>query len=346
MKFKTIEWKNNSIVILDQRKLPSVEQYIEIKTVKKLAHSIKTLAIRGAPALGVAGAYGVALSSYINKNLPIKKARAKILADIKLLKKTRPTAVNLFWALEKMKMLVLNYKNHSASPLHSALLKEAKKIHNQDKELCRKIGEFGSKIIPQKANIMTHCNAGALATGGLGTALSVIYTAKRMGKHLHVYVGETRPLLQGARLTSWELKKNNIPVTLLVDSARASIIKKGIIDVIIVGADRIAANGDTANKIGTYPLAVLAKIHKVNFYIAAPSTTFDLSVKSGEEIPIEQRSAVEVSSFSKVKTAPYSVDVYNPAFDVTPNKFITGIITEKGIIRKPFTKNIKKFVAR
>lgn len=346
MRFKTIEWENNTIIILDQTKLPQKELYIEIKSLRSLADSIKKLAIRGAPALGIAGGYGVALSSLIYKNLGIEKARSRILKDIQILRNTRPTAVNLFWALERMKKIVEGYNGKSTKKLHFILLKEAKRIHNEDKELCRKIGETGARLVPENANIMTHCNAGALATGGWGTALGVIYAAKSMGKRINVYAGETRPLLQGARLTTWELRKNNIPVTLLVDSARATLLRQGRIDLIIVGADRIASNGDVANKIGTYPLALLARKHKVDFYVAAPSTTFDLSIRTGKEIPIEERRPDEVRIFSKIKIAPDSVKVFNPAFDVTPNELINGIITEKGVLRKPYRKSIKKYIKK
>ncbi|TES91326.1 MAG: S-methyl-5-thioribose-1-phosphate isomerase [Candidatus Cloacimonadota bacterium] len=344
MRFNTIEWKNNSIRILDQRELPLKEIYLEIRTVKKLANSIKRLSIRGAPAIGIAAGYGVALSSFNSKSLEIKKAKIRILNDIEILRKTRPTAVNLFWALERMKEIVDEYKGREAKRLHHILFKEAKKIHKEDKELCRRIGKNGAQLIPSKANIMTHCNAGALATGGWGTALGVIYAAKKMRKTIHVYIGETRPLLQGARLTTWELWKNDVPVTLVVDSARATLLKEGRIDLIIVGADRIASNGDVANKIGTYPLALIAKRHRVDFYVAAPSTTFDLSIKSGAEIPIEERDEEEVKSFSRIITTPDSINVFNPAFDVTPNELITGIITEKGVLRKPFKKSIKRYI--
>jgi len=344
LRFKTIEWKNNSIRILDQTKLPRKEIYIEIKSVKRLADCIKKLSIRGAPAIGVAAAYGVALSSFISRNLEIKKAKIRILKDIEMLRKTRPTAVNLFWALDRMKGIVEAYKEKDAKKFYSILLKEAKKVHNEDIELCRKIGENGAYLVPKNATIMTHCNAGALATGGWGTALGVIYAAKKMGKKVHVYAGETRPLLQGARLTTWELQKNGIPVTLVVDSARATLLKKGRIDFIVVGADRIASNGDVANKIGTYPLALLARKHKVDFYVAAPTTTFDLSIKTGTEIPIEERGPEEVRAFSRIKTAPASVCVFNPAFDVTPHELINGIITEKGIITKPYKESIAKYI--
>lgn len=346
MRFKTIEWTNNNVTILDQTKLPQKEEYLEIKSVKGLANCIKRLSIRGAPAIGVAAGYGVALSSLSSKNLEITRAKGRILKDIAILRGTRPTAINLFYALDRMKVIVEVYKRENTKRLHSIILKEAKKIHNEDIELCNKIGENGARLVPQTARIMTHCNAGALATGGWGTALGVIYAAKRMGKKVHVYVGETRPLLQGARLTTWELRKNGVPVTLVVDSARATVLKEGLIDLIVVGADRIATNGDTANKIGTYSLAVLAKKHKVDFYIAAPSTTFDLSIKTGNEIPIEERDAEEVRNYSRVKTAPTHTDVFNPAFDVTPYELITGIITEKGILKKPYKKSIAKYIAK
>jgi methylthioribose-1-phosphate isomerase len=346
MSFYTIEWKNNSVRILDQTKLPGKEKYLTIKTVKRLADAIKNLSVRGAPAIGVAAGYGVALSSYNMRNHSIKKAKQKIKADISLMKKTRPTAVNLFWALDRMKNIVSRYGGLDSETLFSLLLKEAKRIHKEDRELCRRIGEHGARIVPRNAKIMTHCNAGALATGGWGTALGVIYAASKKGKRIHVYAGETRPLLQGARLTVWELQKNSIPVTLVVDSARATVLKNNNIDLIIVGADRIASNGDVANKIGTYPLSVLAKRYKVDFYVAAPSTTFDLSVKSGSEIPIEERSPQEVRTFSGARVSTASVSVYNPAFDITPHNLISGIITERGILRKPFSKSIRMFLKK
>lgn len=344
MKFKTVEWNKNSLRILDQKRLPQKEVYLIVKSVRKLARSIMDLSVRGAPAIGITAAYGVALSSYHAKKLNIDKARSRISKDIEILRNTRPTAINLFWALNRMEKKVDKYNGNNPQKLHSLLLNEAKKIHKEDEEICEKIGKNGAKIVPHKANILTHCNAGALATGGWGTALGVVYAADEQGKKIHVYAGETRPLLQGARLTIWELRKNKIPVTLLVDSARASLIKNHNINLIIVGADRIAANGDTANKIGTYPLALLAKQHKVKFYVAAPSTTFDLSIKTGKEIPIEERDDEEVRTFSKILTTSATVDIYNPAFDVTPNRLITGIITEKGLLKKPFKKNIKKYI--
>lgn len=344
MKFKTVEWNKNSLRILDQKRLPQKEVYLIVKSVRKLARTIMDLSVRGAPAIGITAAYGVALSSYHAKKLNIDKARGRISKDIEILRNTRPTAINLFWALNRMEKKVDKYKGKDSEKLHSLILKEAKKIHKEDEEICEKIGKNGAEIVPDNANILTHCNAGALATGGWGTALGVIYVAHKQGKKIHVYAGETRPLLQGARLTVWELQQNKIPTTLLVDSARASLIKNNKINLIIVGADRIAANGDTANKIGTYPLALLAKKHKVKFYVAAPSTTFDLSIKTGKDIPIEERDGEEVRTFSKTLTTSATVDVYNPAFDVTPNRLITGIITEKRVLKRPFTKNIKKYI--
>jgi methylthioribose-1-phosphate isomerase len=341
MKFKTIEWKNEALRILDQTRLPQKEIYLIVTQPKKLAYHIKRLSIRGAPAIGIAAAYGVALSAYMVRNYDMDLARERICRDIRMLSTTRPTAVNLFWALNRMKRKVDGYKGKSAAKLYHELLSEAKKIHREDSNLCRKIGEYGAGLLPQSATIMTHCNAGALATGGWGTALGVIYAGKKMGKKLLVYAAETRPLLQGARLTTWELKKNGIPVILIVDAARGAVLKHCGINIVIVGADRIAANGDTANKIGTYPLAVLSRRHRVPFYVAAPSTTFDLSIKSGKDIPIEERDEEEVRNFANVPTTPL-VDVYNPAFDITPNALISGIITEKGIIKKPYSKTIAK----
>ncbi len=345
MKFKTIEWKNDTLRILDQTRLPQKEIYLIITQPVKLASSIDRLSIRGAPAIGVAAAYGVALSAQKVRNHDIDRARGEIIKDISMLSETRPTAVNLFWALDRMKRKVNTYRGKSAKRLYNTLLSEAKKIHREDSYLCRKIGEYGARLVPQNATIMTHCNAGALATGGWGTALGVIYAAKKRGKKLRVYVGETRPLLQGARLTTWELKKNGIPVVLVADAARGAVLKECGIDLVVVGADRIAANGDTANKIGTYPLAVLSKEHRIPFYVAAPSTTFDLSIRSGKDIPIEERGEEEVRGFANITTAP-SVDVFNPAFDITPHTFISGIITEKGVLKKPYWKSIKKKIKR
>lgn len=344
MKFKTIEWKNNALRILDQKRLPQKEIYLIISQPAALASCIKRLSIRGAPAIGVAAAYGVALSAYKARNRDIAHAMERVSKDIVMLGETRPTAVNLFWALERMQKKVDTYRDKSSLKLFKTLLSEAKKIHREDSTLCRKIGEHGAGLLPQNATVMTHCNAGALATGGWGTALGVVYAAKKRGKNVLVYAGETRPLLQGARLTAWELKKNNIPVVLVADGARGMVLKQCGVDLVIVGADRIAANGDTANKIGTYPLAVLAKRHRIPFYIAAPSTTFDLSLSSGKGIPIEERAPDEVRSFAGSPTAP-AVDVFNPAFDITPHSLISGIITEKGILRKPYIQSIKKRIS-
>jgi methylthioribose-1-phosphate isomerase len=339
MKFKTLEWKDDSLRILDQTRLPEKEVYLIVTRPEALASYITRLSIRGAPALGVAAAYGIALAAHRMKHQDIEKAKSRIRKDIEMLRKTRPTAVNLFWALSRMKQIVDSYEGKRAGNLYRTLLSEATRIHREDILLCRKIGENGARLVPRTAVIMTHCNAGALATGGWGTALGVVYAAKKMGKKVTVYSGETRPLLQGARLTAWELRKNGIPVILLADSARGTVLKERAVDMIIVGADRITANGDSANKIGTYPLAVLAKRHRVPFFVAAPSTTFDLSMLSGSAIPIEERDAAEVRTCGKRVIAP-PVQVFNPAFDVTPHELISGIITEKGVLKKPYLKSI------
>lgn len=340
MKFTTIEWKNDTLRILDQTRLPQKEIYLIITHPAKLCSAIKRLSIRGAPAIGVAAAYGVALSASRAKNHDIDRAREEITRDIAMLGKTRPTAVNLFWALERMQRKIDAFRGKTSLRLYHALLSEAKKIHREDALLCRRIGEHGAKLLPANATVMTHCNAGALATGGWGTALGIVYAARKTGKKVRVYAGETRPLLQGARLTAWELRKNNVPVVLVADSARATVLKDHGIDLVIVGADRIAANGDTANKIGTYPLAVLARRHRVPFYVAAPSTTFDLSIRSGKDIPIEEREEEEVRRFANTQTAP-PVDVFNPAFDITPQALISGIVTERGVLRHPLAKSIR-----
>jgi len=330
MPIETIKWEDDKLKILDQSKLPDKLIYLECSTPECVAEAIKSLRVRGAPAIGIAAAYGVVLGV------------DRIEETIKLLARTRPTAVNLFWALQRMERCA---KHYQGVELKKALLKEAILIHEDDKKKCRQIGEWGASLIKDGDIILTHCNAGALATGGMGTALSPIYIAKEQGKKIKVFADETRPLLQGARLTTWELKQAGIEVTLICDNMAAVVMKEGKIDLVIVGADRIVKNGDVANKIGTYGLAVLAKAHHIPFYVAAPSSTFDFSLDDGGQIPIEERAADEVTQGFGKRTAPEGINVYSPAFDVTPNELITAIITENGIAYQPFSDTINSVVS-
>lgn len=341
-KVKAIEWLGDKIRILDQTLLPQQEIYLGLTNYRQLAEAIKELKIRGAPAIGVAAAYGVALGAQPifaeDKKMFLKRLRVVIDA----IAATRPTARNLFRALERMEKVAGAGKD--IEEIKKALVAEADKIHNEEIEATLKISDLGAALIPDGATVLTHCNTGPLATTGYGTALGVIIRAFELGKKINVFADETRPLLQGARLTTWELKKANIPVTLITDSMAGHFMSRGKIGCVIVGADRITANGDAANKIGTYSVAVLAKENNIPFYVAAPSTTFDLSLASGELIPIEERSASEVTEIQGVRLAPEGVNAANPAFDVTPHKYITALITEKGIIREPHEEEIKKIL--
>ncbi|MDD8019444.1 MAG: S-methyl-5-thioribose-1-phosphate isomerase [Bacteroidota bacterium] len=341
---KSIEWLGDKVRFLDQTQLPLTEVYIETSDVRILAEAIISLKVRGAPLIGISAAYGVLLGVHQYKSSSEKEFLSAFDTTLNLLVRTRPTAKNLFWALERMKSVVRLTSEHDATVLFENLEAEAKAIHEEDRVMCNSIGQYGASLVPDGAKILTHCNAGALATGGIGTALGVITTAHALGKEIHVYVDETRPLLQGARLTMWELKNAGVPSTLITDNSAAWTIKSKKIDLIIVGADRIVSNGDTANKIGTYNLAVLAKEHKIPFYIAAPTSTFDTSLNHGDEIIIEERSADEVIRGFGKQTAPQNVKVFAAAFDVTPNNFITAIITEKRILRPPFEISIKRAV--
>ena len=337
---KTIIWKNNTVVLIDQRALPLAEKYVTCKSYKEVISAIKDLTVRGAPAIGVAAAMGAALGALHLPSLSLKEFRQKFFAICDEIAQARPTARNLFWALERMKKSFDQTKHLSQRALVDKLVNEAKRICSEDIEINRQMGKYGSPLLADSDNILTHCNAGALATAGYGTALGVIRAAREEGKKLHVYVDETRPILQGARLTTWELKKEKIPFTLITDNMAGFLMQQGKIDKIIVGADRIAANGDTANKIGTYSLAVLACAHRIPFYVAAPQSTIDVSLKTGVAIPIEERKNEEVTHFKGVRSAPAGTKVYNPAFDVTPARFITAIITEKGILTKPYRASI------
>jgi len=338
----TIKWINGNVKIIDQTKLPGKLQYITCRDVKTLWKAICRLSVRGAPALGVSAGFGVLLGMKTFKGKDIKKFKKHLYKTCDFIGKSRPTAVNLFNVLDCMRKVVNEYTGESVNKLKNLLKGEAMRVYQEDRKVCRQIGNYGGRLIKQNDQIMTMCNAGALATVDYGTALGVFYSAKRMKKKFKVYTCETRPLLQGARLTTWELLRAKIDTILICDNMAASLMQKGEIDAIFTGADRIAMNGDSANKIGTYNLAVLAKYHKIPFYIVAPKSTFDQKIQSGNRIPIEQRNKDEVTHFGYRRTAPKQVKVYNPAFDVTDHKLITAIITEKGIIYPPFKANIKK----
>ncbi|MDD2371315.1 MAG: S-methyl-5-thioribose-1-phosphate isomerase [Firmicutes bacterium] len=337
-----IKFNNGIITILDQTKLPNEIVYVDLVTVEDVYDSIKELKIRGAPAIGIAGAYGLFVVSRNSKALTVKELLNELKIKGDYLISSRPTAVNLEWAIKrivhKLNINIFSTTNEVLEFVSS----EAQLIQKEDEQTCYKIGEFGSKLLENVKNVLTHCNAGSIATAKYGTALSPIYYLNDRGKNIHVYADETRPLLQGARLTAWELMKAGIEVTLITDSMAGFVMAKKNIGAVIVGADRITANGDVANKIGTYSVAILAKEHKIPFYVAAPLSTFDVSIDSGDDIPIEERAKEEVTFIGGRQYAPDDVDVYNPAFDVTPNEYITAIITEKGIITPSYRANIKK----
>lgn len=325
---QTLEWRGNFLRIVDQRALPDRLVFWDCKTVDDVASAIRTLAVRGAPAIGIAAAYGMVIGAMTDR------ARMSRFSDI--LAATRPTAVNLFWALERMSRVVESAAHADDERFVSALLAEAAKIHEEDIRNNKKMGQFGAALIPDVATVLTHCNAGALATGGYGTALGVIRAARDAGKRVTVYADETRPLLQGARLTAWELARDDFDVTIVCDGMAGALMRTRRIDAVIVGADRIAANGDVANKIGTYGLAVLAKHHGVPFYVAAPVATFDAACASGADIPIEERSGAEIRDLPGGRRVPDDIAVWNPAFDVTPAELIDAIVTERGVWRAPY----------
>jgi len=342
MKFKTIEWKGDRVRILDQRRLPQEVRYLDCRNASSVAQAIRTMAIRGAPAIGVAAAMGIALAAkktLFHQPEAFRKSLEKVCYEIR---QTRPTAVNLFWAVDRMKRILDQVHAHGVEKTKIKLAEEALRIYKEDVEVNQKIGEFGKRLIKSGDGVLTHCNAGALATAGYGTALGVIYAAWAEGKRFRVFADETRPQLQGARLTAWELVQGKIPVTVITDNMAGWLMEKGEINLVLVGADRIARNGDTANKIGTYSLAVLSKWHGIPFYVAAPVSTLDLTLASGWDIPIEERDIKEVTHFRGNPITPKGVKAFNPAFDVTPHSLIHAIITEKGPIRKPFHKNLKK----
>ena len=347
MSFKTIEWTDEGVRMIDQRKLPVVEEYPLFKTYQEVAEAIRAMVVRGAPAIGVAAAMGVALGVRDSK----AKNSAELREDFKqitdTLASTRPTAVNLFWAIERMKRRFAQVAANDVDKLAIArsLIEEALAIQAEDIESNMRMGRFGQELLPDAGTILTHCNAGALATAGYGTALGVIRAAVENGKRLRVLADETRPFLQGARLTAWELWKDDIDVRVISDNMAGAFMRQGLVDAVIVGADRIAANGDVANKIGTYSVAVLAKQHEIPFFVAAPFSTLDLEIPDGSHIPIEERDPTEVTHIGGVRMVPEGVSVFNPAFDVTPSQFVTAIITDRGVARPPYTASLAQLKA-
>ncbi|HEY3968616.1 MAG TPA: S-methyl-5-thioribose-1-phosphate isomerase [Planctomycetaceae bacterium] len=343
---QTLRWEGGvegHLVLIDQTLLPTEFREIACPTVEIVWEAIKTLRVRGAPAIGVAAAYGVCVGIQTAASADEAELYRRLNEVLTYLASSRPTAVNLFWALDRMRRVGESVRG-KLSPRDVAirLLQEARTIEEEDRRTCRDLGRYGAALLSDGQGVLTHCNAGGLATADYGTALAVIFAATEAGRKVHVYADETRPLLQGARLTAWELKQRSIPVTLICDSMAAQVMREGRVQAVIVGADRIAANGDTANKIGTYSVAVLAAHHHIPFYVAAPSSTFDLAIGSGNEIPIEHRDPREVTHGFGRQTAPDGIDVYNPAFDVTPANLIAAFITERGIIRAPYLENLRK----
>lgn len=343
--YHTLRWDGDAqgtLFMIDQTRLPEHFVEIETATVEEVWQAIRRLSVRGAPAIGVAAAWGVVLGTQNSRKATRDEFNRRHLEVSDYLAGSRPTAVNLFWALDRMKRVAATVPDLSAADVHQRLFEEAGLIQQEDERMCRRIGEHGAQLLQSGTGVLTHCNAGGLATAGDGTALSVIFAAAAAGKALHVYADETRPLLQGARLTAWELQQRHIDVTVICDNMAAQVMKEGRVQAVVTGADRIAANGDAANKIGTYGVALLAQAHEIPFYVAAPSSTFDLAVPTGDEIPIEQRAADEVSEGFGSRTVPVGVDVYNPAFDVTPAELIHAIITERGILKRPQTEAVRQ----
>lgn len=342
----TIAWEDDAIVMIDQRKLPGQEVYVRCRTAPEVAKAIKTMVIRGAPAIGVAAAMGLAIGMRGSKATGTQKYTAEFTKLCQMMAETRPTAVNLFWAIGRMKKALSEglFAGESAAQLTARLEAAARQIHDDDVACCRAVGRFGAEVVPDNpegARILTHCNAGALATAGYGTALGVIRAAVEQGKRVRVYADETRPFHQGSRLTAWELMRDGIDTTVITDSMAGPLMRSGEVDLIVVGADRVAANGDVANKIGTYTVAVMAHEHGVPFYVAAPWSTVDLETADGDRIPIEQRSAKEITQMGPTRLAPDGAKVWNPAFDITPHRYIAGIITERGILRPPYAESLR-----
>jgi len=338
----TIEWKDDAVVMIDQRKLPASEVYVTCKTANEVAKAIKTMVIRGAPAIGVAAAMGIAVGMTRSRATGTKQFTTEFQKTCDLMAGTRPTAVNLFWAIERMKktFAAAAQDGQSVDEIKKRLVAEARAIHDEDVQSCRTMGAHGATLVPSSARILTHCNAGALATAGYGTALGVIRAAAEQGKTIAVLADETRPFLQGARLTAWELVRDGINTTVITDNMAGAMMRQGQVDLVVVGADRIAANGDVANKIGTYTVAVLAKEHGIPFYVAAPLSTVDLHTPDGSRIPIEERNEREVTHVGSNRLTPDGAQIRTPAFDVTPAQYVTAIITERGIARAPFAESL------
>jgi methylthioribose-1-phosphate isomerase len=339
---ETIQWTDEGVVMIDQTKLPSEEIYVTCRSYGEVAEAIRTMIIRGAPAIGVAAAMGVAIGVAQTSEGDLDARFAEICGE---LAGTRPTAVNLFWGIERMKRLFASVRHLPIEQIRQRLIAEARLVREEDIEINKAIGRHGAPLVPNGKTVLTHCNAGALATAGYGTALGVIRAAVEAGKDIDVFADETRPFLQGARLTAWELQRDGIRATLITDNMAGHFLHSGRIGCVVVGADRIAANGDVANKIGTYGVAVLAKENNVPFYVAAPISTLDLSLPDGTHIPIEERGAAEVTHVHGVRMAPEGIEVRNPAFDVTPNRYVTAIITERGVARAPFTETLRQLAA-
>src|SRR6185312_13560765 len=343
----TIAREPDAVVMIDQRKLPAEEVYVRCRTAAEVARAIKTMVIRGAPAIGVAAAMGIALGMRKSKATGTQKFAAEFYKICELMAGTRPTAVNLFWAIERMRraFAAAALAGESVDQIKDRLDAESAAIHDEDVASCRALGAFGAEVVPPEARILTHCNAGALATAGYGTALGVVRGAVDAGKHVVVFADETRPFLQGARLTAWELVRDGIQTTVITDNMAAALMLQGKVDLVVVGADRIAANGDVANKIGTYGVAVLAKEHDIPFYVAAPLSTIDLKTPDGSKIPIEERNDREVTHIGPNRLTPEGARVRNPAFDVTPAKYVTAIITERGVARPPYHESLAALVS-
>src|SRR5215472_8631047 len=343
---KTLEWTEAGVRFIDQTKLPTEEVYVTCKDYKEVANAIRTMIVRGAPAIGVAAAMGVAIGAQRSKATTLTELERQLDVVCNAIAETRPTAVNLFWAIRRMREKFDELRSLPVERIKTELVAEAQRMHVEDIAANEAMGRHGAALLPNGGGILTHCNAGALATAGYGTALGVIRAAVESGKKLHVFADETRPFLQGSRLTAWELMKDGIPTTLIADNMAGAMMRQGKIDAVIVGADRIAANGDVANKIGTYTVAVLAKEHGIPFYVAAPTSTLDLNTPNGGKIPIEQRASKEVTHLAGKQIAPNAVRVENPAFDVTPSKYVTAIITERGVARAPYEESLAGLVTR
>src|SRR5436305_20811 len=339
---KTLEWTEDGVRFIDQRKLPTEETYVTCTTYEEVAEAIRNMTVRGAPAIGVAAAMGVALGTRDAEGDHVSELRRNFDAICGTIGETRPTAVNLFWAIERMRQKFEQASELPVGQIRQVLITEAQRMYVEDIAACEAMGAHGATLLPASGSVLTHCNAGALATCGYGTALGVVRSAVDAGKKLHVFADETRPFMQGARLTAWELMKDGIPTTVICDNMAASLMRAGRIQAVVVGADRIAANGDVANKIGTYNVAILAREHGIPFYVAAPISTIDTATPSGDAIPIEQRPAVEVTHHGGKQLTPHEVGIWNPAFDVTPARYVTAIITERGVLRAPYAESLRE----